>query len=93
MTRIVRWALIGCPGRSHARRRAKDGGSHAYPGPLVGRLFRTNAEQHIKRNLVIFVTARLVNPGGQLVNSNEDTEESEDMIELPILPEVPFYKE
>jgi general secretion pathway protein D len=60
--------------------------------PLVGRLFRTNAEQHIKRNLVIFVTARLVNPGGQLVNSNEDTEESEDLIEPPILPEVPFYK-
>ena len=60
--------------------------------PLVGRLFRSNAEQHIKRNLVIFVTARLVNPGGQLVNSNEDTEESEDLIEPPILPEVPFYK-
>jgi general secretion pathway protein D len=60
--------------------------------PLVGRLFRTNAEQHIKRNLVIFVTARLVNPGGQLVNSNEETEESEDVIEPPILPEVPFYK-
>ncbi len=60
--------------------------------PLVGRLFRTNAEQHIKRNLVIFVTARLVNPGGQLVNSNEETEESEDLIEPPILPEVPFYK-
>jgi general secretion pathway protein D len=60
--------------------------------PLVGRLFRTNAEQHIKRNLVIFVTARLVNPGGQLVNSNEDTEESEDVIEPPILPEVPFTK-
>jgi hypothetical protein len=45
-----------------------------------------------KRNLVIFVTARLVNPGGQLVKSNEDTEESEDWIEPPILPEVPFYK-
>ena len=60
--------------------------------PIVGRLFRTNAEQHIKRNLVIFVTARLVNPGGQLVNSNEETEESEDVIEPPILPEVPFYK-
>src|SRR6266487_2475454 len=27
--------------------------------PLVGRLFRTNVDQHIKRNLVIFVTARL----------------------------------
>jgi general secretion pathway protein D len=60
--------------------------------PLVGRLFRTNAEQHIKRNLVIFVTARLVNPGGQLVNSNEEVEESEDVIEPPILPEIPFSK-
>ena len=60
--------------------------------PIVGRLFRTNAEQHIKRNLVIFVTARLVNPGGQLVNSTEETEESEDVIEPPIVPEVPFYK-
>jgi general secretion pathway protein D len=59
--------------------------------PIVGRLFRTNAEQHIKRNLVIFVTARLVNPGGQPVNSTEETEESE-LIEPPILPEVPFYK-
>jgi general secretion pathway protein D len=60
--------------------------------PIIGRLFRTNAEQHIKRNLVIFVTARLVNPGGQLVNSSEETEESEDLIEPPILTEVPFYK-
>ena len=60
--------------------------------PIVGRLFRTNAEQHIKRTLVIFVTARLLNPGGQLVNSNEETEESEDVIEPPVLPEVPFYK-
>ena len=59
--------------------------------PIVGRLFRTNAEQHIKRNLVIFVTARLVNPGGQPVNSTEEIEESE-LIEPPILPEVPFYK-
>ena len=60
--------------------------------PIVGRLFRTNAEQHVKRNLVIFVTARLVNPGGQPVNSTEEMEESEDLIEPPILPEVPFYK-
>ena len=59
--------------------------------PIIGRLFRTNAEQHIKRNLVIFVTARLVNPGGQPVNANEEEEESE-LIQPPILPEVPFYK-
>ncbi|MBA3963761.1 MAG: type II and III secretion system protein, partial [Chthoniobacterales bacterium] len=40
--------------------------------PLVGRLFRTNTEQHLKRNLVIFVTARLVNPAGQPINQTEE---------------------
>lgn len=60
--------------------------------PLVGRLFRTQAEQHIKRNLVIFVTAHLVNPGGQLVNQTEELEETEDLVEPPVLPQVPMYK-
>ena len=32
--------------------------------PLVGRAFRTNTEQHIKKNLVIFVTAKIVTPAG-----------------------------
>lgn len=32
--------------------------------PLLGRLFRSKAESAQKRNLLIFVTARLVNPGG-----------------------------
>jgi general secretion pathway protein D len=44
--------------------------------PLVGRLFRTNVDQHIKRNLIIFVTARLVNPAGQPVNQAEEEEEA-----------------
>jgi len=55
---------------------------------------RNSKAEHLsssRRNLVILVTARLVNPGGQMVNSNEDTEESEDLIEPPILPEVPSY--
>lgn len=60
--------------------------------PIVGRLFRTQAEQHLKRNLVIFVTAHLINPGGQLVNATDETEETEDLIEPPILPQVPMYK-
>ena len=62
--------------------------------PIVGRLFRTNAEQHIKRNLVIFVTARLVNPAGQPLNYSEEEEETEalNQIEQPVLPEVPYYK-
>jgi general secretion pathway protein D len=62
--------------------------------PLVGRLFRSNAEQHIKRNLVIFVTARLVNPAGQPLNSTEEEEEVEAVgqLEQPVLPKVPYYK-
>jgi hypothetical protein len=38
------------------------------------------------------VTARLVNPGGQLVNPNEEAEESEELIEPLILPEAHFSK-
>jgi general secretion pathway protein D len=61
--------------------------------PLLGRLFRTNAEQHLKRNLVIFVTARLVNPAGQPVNLAEEEEtETVNSIEQPVLPETPYYK-
>ncbi len=58
--------------------------------PLVGRLFRTNIDQHIKRNLVIFVTARLVTPGGLPLNPSE--EEEEGLLQPPVLPEVPAYK-
>src|SRR5437879_5627997 len=58
--------------------------------PLVGRLFRTNIDQHIKRNLVIFVTARRVTPGGLPMNPTE--EEEEGMLQQPALPEVPAYK-
>jgi general secretion pathway protein D len=60
--------------------------------PIVGRLFRTNVDQHIKRNLVIFVTARLVTPAGNPLNQTEEEEEKEGMIEPPVLPEVPLYK-
>ena len=51
--------------------------------PLIGRLFRSNVDQHIKRNLVIFVTARLVNPEGLPITSDEEKEESVDAIPLP----------
>jgi type II secretory pathway component GspD/PulD (secretin) len=57
--------------------------------PIVGRLFRTNVDQHIKRNLVIFVTAHLVTPAGTPFNSSEEEEE---MVQPPQLPEVPMYK-
>lgn len=33
--------------------------------PFIGRLFQTKAEDHFKRNLMIFVTAKLIDPSGQ----------------------------
>jgi len=44
--------------------------------PLVGRLFRTVIEQHIKRNLLMFVTAGILNPAGQPIIQADDDEES-----------------
>jgi general secretion pathway protein D len=58
--------------------------------PLFGRLFRTNVDQHIKTNLVIFVTAHLITPGGLPFNPTE--EEEEGLLQQPVLPEVPAYK-
>lgn len=44
--------------------------------PLVGRLFRTSADQHIKRNLIMFVTANLIDAAGQpLQKAIENDEE------------------
>jgi general secretion pathway protein D len=59
--------------------------------PLLGRLFRSNVDQHLKRNLVIFVSARLINPAGEPVRSDEETEEEvvaqpPAEIELPLMP-------
>ena len=55
--------------------------------PLIGRAFRTNVDQHVKKNLVIFVTAHLVTPAGLPV-----AEEEEEGLLPPALPEVPAYK-
>lgn len=50
--------------------------------PGVGRLFRSSVDQHQKRNLVIFVTAKLINPAGDPVNSVD--EEKDDTAEAPL---------
>src|SRR5436190_19208367 len=55
--------------------------------PLLGRAFRTNVDQHTKKNLVMFVTARIITPAGVPVN-----EEEEEGLLPPELPEVPAYK-
>jgi general secretion pathway protein D len=38
--------------------------------PGIGRLFRSEGETRLKRNLLIFVTANLVSPGGSPANQN-----------------------
>jgi general secretion pathway protein D len=38
--------------------------------PLLGRLFRSKGESTQKRNLLIFVTANMVTPGGSLKNQH-----------------------
>jgi len=40
--------------------------------PLVGLAFRTKSEQHIKRNMMIFVTANLVDYGGQPILKTDE---------------------
>jgi len=39
--------------------------------PLIGRMFRSDVSRSEKRNLLIFVTARLVNPAGQPIRTQE----------------------
>jgi general secretion pathway protein D len=51
--------------------------------PLAGRLFRSNVDQKIKRNLIVFVTARLMNAEGQPLLQQDDEEETLEPIGLP----------
>jgi general secretion pathway protein D len=51
--------------------------------PFAGRLFRSNVDQKIKRNLIIFVTARLMDAEGRPVRLDEDTEEVVEPLGLP----------
>ena len=53
--------------------------------PIIGRLFRSSVDQHIKRNLVIFVSARLINAAGEPVRSEDEKEE---VIETIAPPEI-----
>lgn len=59
--------------------------------PFVGRLFKSSAEQHLKRNLMIFVTAHLIDPSGQRVrqvakNNAEAAVDSGNPLLPPVTP-------
>jgi general secretion pathway protein D len=52
--------------------------------PLAGALFRSQSDQHIKRNLVIFVTATLMDPAGQALAARMTEEDVELTDDLPL---------
>ena len=53
--------------------------------PAVGRLFRSEGETRLKRNLLIFVTANLVSPGGSLSSQSYDNIKSNTLYQSPSL--------
>ncbi len=53
--------------------------------PVIGRLFRSSVDQHLKRNLVIFVSARLINPAGEPVRADDEKEEIIELLAPPDL--------
>ncbi len=58
--------------------------------PLLGRAFRSSVDQHLKRNLVIFVTARLINPAGEPLNVEEEKDEVIESMVPDQLPDAPL---
>src|SRR6202000_2671191 len=62
--------------------------------PIIGRLFRSSVDQHLKTNLIIFVSASLINSAGERVRTEDEKEEAVETIappevarlELPLMP-------
>lgn len=54
--------------------------------PYAGVLFRSEVDQKIKQNLIVFVTARLMDAAGQLLRPEEDIDQ-EEVVEPLGLPE------
>jgi general secretion pathway protein D len=58
--------------------------------PMLGRLFRSEASQKIKSNLVIFCTLRIINPDGTLVfPEDEENPEFAQGGSAEMMPSVP----
>lgn len=61
--------------------------------PLLGRLFKTKSEEHFKKNLMIYVSATLLDPSGAKIGipgNNADTPPEEPIgASSPLIPLVP----
>ncbi|HUF62851.1 MAG TPA: Amuc_1098 family type IV pilus outer membrane protein [Verrucomicrobiales bacterium] len=62
--------------------------------PLLGRLFRSESEERDKRNLMVFVTAKLIDPAGNVLceKPEEEEEEAPESLPPPITPPVTYGK-
>lgn len=63
--------------------------------PILGRVFRSSIDQHFKRNLTVFVTARLIDAAGNAVRKELDESEQIEVlappqIESTFVPEAPL---
>lgn len=56
--------------------------------PVAGALFRSEVEQKIKRNLIIFTTARLIDPAGNPLRPEDDSDQEEVVEPLGLPPEI-----
>jgi general secretion pathway protein D len=54
--------------------------------PFIGRLFRSKANNRVKRNLLVFVTARLIDPAGNLIHRPDTAGFRLDTFGNPIRP-------
>jgi general secretion pathway protein D len=54
--------------------------------PMAGALFRSEVDQKIKKNLIVFVTARLMDAAGQPLRPEDDVDQ-EEIVEPLGLPE------
>ncbi|WP_425501966.1 Amuc_1098 family type IV pilus outer membrane protein [Phragmitibacter flavus] len=62
--------------------------------PFLGQLFQSKAEDHFKRNLMIFVTAKLVDPSGQPVRKSSVTATPvESVLQPTVTPLLPALSE
>jgi len=57
--------------------------------PYAGVLFRSQSDQHIKRNLIIFVTATLMDPAGQALAAAQAPLETEELMPADASLELP----
>lgn len=56
--------------------------------PVAGALFRSDVERKVKRNLIIFTTARLIDAAGQPLRPEDDSDQEEIVEPLGLPPEI-----